>query len=76
MPTWNWEFTPRELLTFLFKNKVCPQCGRKLKRASEKMHMGKGWTQQGMGTWYGDSYNITIRYHCENCGTLYYLKDL
>lgn len=76
MPTYEASFTPRELFTFLFKKKVCPECGLKLKRATEKIHEGKGWIRQGKSIPYGDIYNVAIRYHCGNCGTLYYLKDL
>ena len=76
MPTYEYDFGIVGLFKLLFKKKICPECGGKLERKTEKTYAGKKWTRVGPDRVYGDTYDMKMRYHCKNCGTVYHPKNL
>ena len=74
MPYYEYDLGLTGLFKLIFRKKTCPQCGRKLKRKTEKEYLGKrGDIFEGHST---DTYHVSIRYHCEICRVDYHLKEL
>lgn len=75
----NYEFTPSELATYLFKKKVCPICGGRLeKRKDYTMKMGREMQKTG-NKYYMDNEPVRdykISYYCAGCDHTFTLDDL
>jgi len=74
VPVYEYDLGVKGLFKLIFKKKICPQCGQKLKKMREKEYLGKESASYDMGP--TDAYRISIWYHCETCGVDFNLKDL
>ena len=79
MDEFRYDFTTNELIYFLFKKKVCPQCGKKLVRVKDfEMKSGSDFVSK---RGYFLPHNAEVkhylyRYICQQCGRSYELKEL
>ena len=77
MASYSIELTGKEIVCFLFKKKICPYCGRKIKREKKIESLGEGLDSVKLGQYYmGERHKVTLFYRCERCNKTYSIEEL
>lgn len=67
MISYQFDLTFSELIKLLFYKKLCPTCGGKLQRKTEKKYIKTGWDSMNGTTYYADQYRLRFYYVCKPC---------
>jgi len=74
-----YEFTGRELIYFLFKRKVCPRCGNKLSKTKDYETVDGYMLNNTQEAFFVPNAKVK-RYHhlfvCQNCKAVYPISEL
>lgn len=74
-----YEFTPKELIYFLFKKKVCPRCGGKMNQSKDyDIVSGRELNRKADAFYFpGDQVKrYSFFYTCQKCGSRFELSEL
>ncbi|CAH1232612.1 hypothetical protein PAECIP111891_07057 [Paenibacillus allorhizoplanae] len=76
MASYEFEFSPKELLRLLFFKKICPYCTKKLIKVKDRTFLDRGWYRMNGSSYYGNQYHLKFYYYCNNCSKNIQLNEL
>ena len=78
--SYNVKFSGAEMIYLLFRKKICPVCGEKMKKEKKVKNLGIGYSRwggvDGVSYMYGNRYKVKYYFNCEKCSKANSIKEL